>query len=93
MDPYGYHATSCGADGLRNLKHTAVRDINQGFCNLAGLDTINEQFGLVSNRFERPADTRCRNWSFGKDAWMDVTVINPFSQDYIMRISRPLVVL
>jgi hypothetical protein len=38
--------------------------------------------GLVSNSWERPADLRCISWKDNQDAWFDVTVISPHSQDY-----------
>jgi len=81
MDSWGDHAVSCSGDGLRNTKHNELRDATQGCCNSADFKSNKESLGLLGkDGWERPADLRVRNWGAGgKDAWFDVTIVNPFN--------------
>jgi hypothetical protein len=85
MDVFGDHAVSCSFDGLRTRKHNNVRDILEEFCRLAGFYVKKEEFRLVSNGWQRPADLRVANWVSCTDAWFDVSVVNTHAQTYFAK--------
>ena len=70
---------SCPRDGLRTKKHNVSRDILDQQFQSSGLRTRKEQFGLVDQKWQRPADIRVHDYRLGRDALVDVTVVNPFA--------------
>ena len=76
-DVMGDHAMSCGVGGERISRHNHLRDALFETAQAAGLGPTKEGRFLLPDDGRRPADVLVPNWSGGRDAAMDVTVVNP----------------
>ena len=73
----GDHAMSCGVGGERISRHNHLRDALFDTAQAAGLGPTKEGRFLLPDDGRRPADVLVPNWAGGRDAAMDVTVVNP----------------
>ncbi len=82
LDQYGQHALTCrkGPDVCR--QHNALRNCVAGYCRRALLNPILEA-GAGFGDQTRPADILVPSWNLGKDAALDVTVVNPLNNTNI----------
>ena len=76
-DKYGDHAISCAINGERIAKHNHVRDAIFAAASQAALGPRKEPAGLLPGSDDRPADVLLPFWANGKDAALDVSVVNP----------------
>jgi hypothetical protein len=76
-DKEGDHAISCGHQGERIARHNHLRDTLYHTAVSASLGPTREDRALIPGTEARPADVLIPNWCAGKDAAMDVTVVNP----------------
>ena len=76
-DKEGDHAISCGHEGERIARHNHLRDTLYRTAVSAALGPTREGRALIPGTEARPADVLIPNWCAGKDAAMDVTVVNP----------------
>ena len=76
-DSRGDHAISCGYEGERISRHNHLRDALYKTAVQACLGPTREDIALIPGSDARPADLLIPNWSMGKDAAMDITVVNP----------------
>ena len=81
LDPLGHHAVTCKGGGDAVIRHNALRDVFAQFCHRARLGGQLEvgygSGGDVSN--SRPADFLVPNWTLGKPAAFDLTVVSPLN--------------
>ena len=75
MDSKSSHDLDCKKNGVIR-RHDAIRDCLGSICKAACIGVQTEQSGLSEKTRERPADIFIPNWKEGKDAWVDVAVIN-----------------
>ena len=71
-------------------RHNDVRDCLGRICQLAFIGVEIEKNGLSEKSRERPADIFIPNWKDGKDAWVDVAIINPSCNTYLKNSSQTL---
>jgi hypothetical protein len=76
-DALGDHALSCGTGGERISRHNHLRDAIFETAVAAGLGPTKEGRFLLPGADRRPADVFIPNWAGGRDAALDVTVVNP----------------
>ena len=76
-DRLGDHALSCGTGGERISRHNHLRDAIHETAVAAGLGPTREGRFLLPGADRRPADVLIPNWAGGRDAALDVTVVNP----------------
>ena len=86
LDPHGHHALTCkrGPDVIS--RHNALRDCFFHFCRWAGLNPQREVgAGLGSSQHsqKRPADVLLPNWSLGRDAAIDFTIVHPLNHSFL----------
>ena len=67
---------ACGGNGDRILRHNSLRDVLFTAAQAAALSPRREVPSIVPGSCSRPADLYLPNWSQGKPAAMDVTVIS-----------------
>ena len=67
----------CGSDGERKARHNILRDALFSAAHSAALGPSKEGRFLLPGTDRRPADILIPHWAGGKDAALDVTVINP----------------
>ena len=79
-DRFGDHALSCGYWGERITRHNILRDTIFSTAASAALSPVKEGRFLLPGVDRRPADVLLPNWAGGRDAALDVTVINPLQQ-------------
>uniref|UniRef100_A0A1X7TH43 Uncharacterized protein n=1 Tax=Amphimedon queenslandica TaxID=400682 RepID=A0A1X7TH43_AMPQE len=75
-DSLGDHSVACGGNGDRILRHNTLRDVLFTAAQAAALSPRREVPSIVPGSYSRPADLYLPNWSQGKPAAMDVTVIS-----------------
>ena len=76
--PYGDHALlCCGQWGERIARHNAIRDHVYSMAATAVLNPVKEGRFILPGVDRRPADIYLPSWAEGRDAALDVTVINP----------------
>ena len=68
---------SCGVGGERISRHNHLRDALFDTAVAAALGPTKEGRFLLPDDGRRPADVLVPNWAGGRDAAMDVTVVNP----------------
>ena len=73
----GDHAMSCGVGGERISRHNHLRDALFDTAVASGLGPTKEGRFLLPDDGRRPADVLVPNWAGGRDAAMDVIVVNP----------------
>ena len=76
-DTLGDHAMSCGTGGERIARHNHLRDGLFEMAVSASLGPIKEGRFLLPGDDRRPADVFIPYWAGGRDAALDVTVVNP----------------
>ena len=76
-DAQGNHAMCCGSGGERISRHNHLRDHLHDNAVGAGLGPVREVRFLILGEDSRPADVLLPHWIGGKDAALDVTVVNP----------------
>ena len=86
-DKFGDHAISCGVAGERIARHHHLRDALFHSAATAHLAPLREERALLPDTDSRPADVLIPNWTGGKDTAIDVTVVNPLRNDYILKSS------
>ena len=87
-DKYGDHAISCAINGERIAKHNHVRDAIFAAASQAALGPRKEPAGLLPGSDDRPADVLLPFWANGKDAALDVSVVNPLQQQLVGQVAR-----
>ena len=87
-DKYGDHAISCAINGERIAKHNHVRDAIFAAASQAALGPRKEPAGLLPGSDDRPADVLLPFWANGKDAALDVSVVNPLQQQLAGQVAR-----
>lgn len=75
-DPFGDHQVGCGGNGDRIHRHDALRDVLFSAAQSAALAPRKEVPSLIPGTHSRPADIFLPNWSRGRPAALDVTVIS-----------------
>ena len=76
-DALGDHAMSCGCGGERISRHNQLRDAIYETAVAGGLGPTKEGRFLIPGADRRPADVLVPHWAAGRDAALDVTVVNP----------------
>ena len=79
-DAFGDHAMCCGHQGERISRHNALRDAIHDTAAAAALNPIKEGRYLLPGNNRRPADVYIAGWEAGKDAALDITVVNPLQE-------------
>ena len=79
-DSLGDHALCCGHYGERITRHNRIRDHIFSVAVAAALGPVREGRFLIPGTDRRPADVFIPRWSGGRDAALDVTVINPLQE-------------
>ena len=79
-DALGDHALCCGHQGERISRHNALRDAIYDTAAAAALNPIKEGRYLLPGNNRRPADVYIAGWEAGKDAALDITVVNPLQE-------------
>ena len=82
-DVWGDHVAGCSRNGGTSARHDALRDTNERQLKWAGFKVHHEPKGLVQGYLQRPADLLVRSFNRKGDAWIDHTVVGPFSQTYL----------
>ena len=86
LDSLGHHAITCKGGGDAVIRHNALRDVFAQFCHRARLGGQLEvgygSGGDVSN--SRPADFLVPNWTLGKPAAFDLTVVSPLNSNTLI---------
>ena len=75
-DRFGDHALCCGFWGERITRHNLLRDHLYDLAASACLSPIKEGRFLLPGADRRPADVLLPSWEGGRDAALDVTVVN-----------------
>ena len=70
----------CGGNGDRISRHNNIRDVLFSAAQSAALGPRKEAPGITPNSSARPADILLPNWSRGRQAALDVSVISPLQQ-------------
>lgn len=76
-DRRGTHSMSCGSGPERNWRHNSLRDAIHEYAVEAGFNPRKEVRFLLPGRDSRPADVLIPHFAGGRDAALDVTVVNP----------------
>ena len=76
----GDHAMCCAHQGERISRHNALRDAIHSTAAAAALNPIKEGRFLLPGNNRRPADVYIGGWAAGRDAALDITVVNPLQQ-------------
>ena len=75
-DMIGDHQVGCGGNGDRISRHNNIKDVLFSAAQSAALGPRKEAPGIIPNSSARPAP----NWSRGRQAALDVSVISPLQQ-------------
>jgi hypothetical protein len=75
-DRLGDHALCCGHQGERISRHNRLRDAIHDVAAAAALSPAKESRFLLPGVDRRPADIYIPSWAAGRDAALDVTVVN-----------------
>jgi len=76
-DRLGDHSLCCGHQGERITRHNRLRDALHDIAAAAALSPVKEGRFLLPGVDRRPADVYIPGWAAGRDAALDVTVVNP----------------
>ena len=87
-DKYGDHSISCAINGERIAKHNHVRDAIHAAAAQAALGPKKEPAGLLPGSDDRPADVLLPFWVNGKDAALDISIVNPMQQALLHQVAR-----
>ena len=78
LDPLGHHVVICKGGGDVVLRHNGLRDVFVQFGHRAGLGgqlEVGHRSGADSSH-SRPVDILVPNWTIGKPAAFDLTVVS-----------------
>ena len=84
-DRFGDHAMNCAWQGERIARHNSLRDTLYNTAVSAALGPTREGQFLLPGEGGKPADVFIPNHTGGKDAALDVTVINPLQASLVAR--------
>ena len=87
-DKYGDHSISCAINGERIAKHNHVRDAIFAAAAQAALGPRKEPAGLLPGSDDCPADVLLPFWANGKDAALDISIVNPLQQALVEQVAR-----
>ena len=87
-DKFGDHSISCAINGERIAKHNHVRDAIFAAAAQAALGPRKEPAGLLPGSDDRPADVLLPHWEKGKDAALDISIVNPLQQALVEQVAR-----
>ena len=79
-DSFGDHQVGCGGNGDRIARHNAVRDVLYNAAQSAALAPTKDAPSLVPGSYTRTADILLPNWTNGRPAALDVSVISSMQQ-------------
>jgi hypothetical protein len=82
LDLLGHHQLTCSTGGYVSTRHNRLRDNLSSLCSIAGLNPKKEQ-GASFGDLSRPADLLIDNWTLGKSAAIDLTVVSPLVIDNV----------
>ena len=78
LDRFGQHALTCKRGPGICRRHNTLRDCIADYCRRAQLNpTLEAGSGYLNQT--RPADILLPTWNLGRDAALDVTVVNPLN--------------
>ena len=80
LDQLGHHQLTCSTCGFVVSRHNRVRDAVFWLLKSAGYNAAKEQ-GSYHGDQRRPADVLALDWSLGKAAAFDVTVVSPLTTE------------
>ena len=78
LDRSGHHHLTCHRGGFVVHRHNRIRDTLHHLLSLAGIHANIERGSSAEDR-SRPADVLADNWSMGKSAAFDITVVSPLT--------------
>ena len=82
LDQFGQHALTCRRGPGICRRHNTLRDCIADYCRRAQLNpTLEAGSGYLNQT--RPADILLPTWNLGRDAALDVTVVNPLNNSNI----------
>jgi hypothetical protein len=82
LDPNGHHQLTCKNHGFVVGRHNAVRDTLFRVLSFAGMNPEKEQ-GASWRDLSRPADVLA-DWSLGKKAAFDISVVSPLTENNLL---------
>ena len=80
LDVLGHHHVTCSTGGFVTVRHNRLRDNFNFLCYMAGL-TAQKEKGASHGDLSRPADLLVSDWSLGKSAAFDFTIVSPLVSD------------
>jgi hypothetical protein len=80
LDQLGHHQLTCSTCGFVVSRHNRVRDAVFWLLKSAGFNAAKEQ-GAYHGDQRRPADVLALDWSLGKAAAFDVTIVSPLTTE------------
>lgn len=83
-DKFGDHATVCGGQRVRIVRHNHLRDVLLQTAQSADLAPRREERAILSGNNNRPADVFIPGWAGGKPAALDVTVVSPLLEAMVV---------
>ena len=86
-DRLGDHSLCCGHQGERISRHNRLRDALHDVAASAALGPVKEGRFLLPGSDRRPADVFIPGWAAGRDAALDVTVVNPLQAGTVVGAS------
>jgi hypothetical protein len=90
MDSFGDHAVICAQHGDRIRRHNKLRDVVHYAAQAGGLCSRLELSGLFAEDKSKPADVFIEDWSRGRGACLDITVVSPLQKSLIkMAAEKP----
>ena len=90
LDPLGHHALTCKRGGDVVTRHNKLRDTLAETCRRAHLSVKVEAGSNLSKDHSHtcPADILVPNWSLGKPAAFDLSVMSPLNSNILKRDSE-----
>jgi hypothetical protein len=82
LDPHGHHQLTCKNRGFVVGRHNALRDTLLRILSFAGMNPKKEQ-GASWDDLSRPADVLA-DWSLGKKAAFDISVVSPLTENNML---------
>ena len=86
-DKMGDHAMNCAWQGERIARHNCLRDTLHKTAVSAALGPTKEGRFLLPGEGGKPADIFIPRWAGGKDAALDVTIVNPLQDALVQEAS------
>lgn len=88
LDIFGDHILCCGSSSDRINRHNSIRHINFHSAIAAGLNPALELRDLLNDSHRRPGDICIPDWSQGKMAAIDVTIVSSLQSNTIIRAAE-----